>query len=225
VKIRFQLTPVLTAALICAAGWYAFWILSFRPAPSRQPIATARPKVTRLVMDNETLCKLRVPTRFALPSSEGFSGGFLGDRVDIRLSLEKPASPVRYLPQENAASPDTDLSLLTAGTIIPKNELPVPGTAPRQSPPPGATTQLFLSPELKPRAHDALRLNIVAAGLPETIRVNLTVGPDGTVERALFENPAAGIALLNAVRQLRFKPAAGPTEGWMDIHFTREGKE
>jgi len=225
VKIRIQLTPVLTTALICAAGWYTFWLLSFRPAPSRPLIAIARPKVTRLVMDNETLRKLRVPTLFARPSIDGFSGDFLGDRVDIRLSLEKPASPIRYLPQENAIGPSANLTLLTTKAIIPKNELPVPGATPRQIPPPGATTQLFLSPELTPRAHDALRINIVSAGLPETIRVNLTVGPDGTVERALFENPAAGIALLNAVRQLHFKSASGPTEGWMDIHFTQEGKE
>lgn len=224
-KIRIQLTPVLTAALLCTAGWYTFWLLAFRPAPSRPLIAIARPKVTRLVMDNETLRKLRVPTLFALPSSDGFSGSFLGERVDIRLSLEKPASPIRYLPQENTIVPSANLNLLTIKTIIPKNELPVPGTTPRQIPPLGATTQLFLSPELTPRAHDALRLNIVSAGLPETIRVNLTISPDGTVERALFENPVAGTALLNAVRQLHFKPAAEPTEGWMDIHFTREGKE
>jgi hypothetical protein len=225
VKIRIQFTPALTAALICAAGWHAFWLLAFQPAPLRPLIARPRPKATRLVMDNETLRTLRVPTLFALPSNEGFSGNFLGDRVDIHLSLEKPASPIRYLPQENAIVPSANLNLLTTETLIPKNELPVPGTLLRQSPPPGATTQLFLSPELKPRAHDALRLNIVAAGLPETIRVNLTISPDGIVERALFENPAASTALLNAVRQLHFKPAAGPTEGWMDIHFTREGKE
>ena len=224
-KIRIQLTPALTAALLCAAGWYAFWLLAFRPAPSRPFIAITHPKVTQLILNDETRRKLKIPTRFALPSNEGFSDRFLGDRVDIRLSLEKPFNPIRYLPRENAIMSSANPTLLTTETILPKNDLPIPNTIPRQIPPPSATTQLFLSPELKPRAYDTLRLNIIAAGLPETIRVNLTVGPDGTVERALFENPAAGIALLNAVRQLHFKPAAGSTEGWMDIHFTQEGKE
>ncbi len=224
-KIRIQFTPALVAALLCTAGWYAFWLLAFQPAPSRPLIAITHPKVTRLVTDNETLRKLKSPTLFALPSSEGFSGSFLGNRVDLRLSLEKPVSPIRYLPYENTVAPSIDLAFLKTETAIQKNELPPPGTTPRQSPPLGATTQLFLSPELKLRAQDTLRLNVIAAGLPETIRVNLTIRPDGTVERALFENPAANIALLNAVRQLHFKPASGLTEGWMDIHFTPEGKE
>ena len=225
-KIRVQFTPELTAALFCAAGWFVFWLLAFRPAPLHPFAAAAHPEVTRLVADDETLRKLKAPTLFALPSDEGFSGRFIENRVEVHLSLEKPLSPVRYLPHEKAAAPGLDRALLTAETGLTQSALPVPGATPPVAVRPTADTQLFLSPELKSRARDTLQLgNITPTGLPETVRVNLTINPDGTVGHALYETPVTNAALLSAVRQLRFKPATEPTESWMDIRFAQEEKK
>lgn len=223
--MRVQFTPAFTAALLCAAGWFAFWMLAFRPGPLCPVSTTQHPELTRLVTDDETLRKLKAPTLFALPSGEGFSGSFLENRVDLHLSLEKPASPVRYLPHETAAAPGVDRALLTEETVLPQSALPVPGTTSHAAVQPVTGTRLFLSPELKWRASDTLQLNIASAGLPETVRVNLTVRPDGTVEHALFETPVTNAALLSAVRQLHFKPAAAQTDGWIDIRFAPEGKK
>jgi len=225
VKIRVQLTPALTAAMLCAAGWSALWLLAFQPSPLCPAVAAAHPEFTRLIADDETLRKLKAPTLFALPSGEGFSGSFIENRVDLRLSLEKPSSPVRYLPHEKTAAPGVDRALLTESIALPQNALPVPGATPPTAVRPVAKTQLFLSPELKSRAGDILQLNITSAGLPETVRVNLTVRPDGTVEHALFETPVTNAALLSAVRQLHFKPATGQTESWIDIRFAQEEKK
>jgi hypothetical protein len=225
VKIRIQFTPELTAALLCAAGWFAFWLTAFRPAPLGQVVESAHPELTRLIADDATLRKLKAPTLFALPSGEGFSGSFLENRVDLHLSLEKPSSPVRYLPHENTAASGVDRALLTEKTALPQSALPVPGATPQEAVRPAAGTRLFLSPELKSRAGEALQLNIAAAGLPETVRVNLTIRPDGTVEHALFETPVTNAALLSAVRQLHFKPATEQTESWIDIRFVQEEKK
>lgn len=224
-KINIHLTPVLTVALLCAGGWFAFWIFAFRPAPGPSVVSAARPEFIRLVADGETLRKLKAPTLFALPSDEGFSGRFLETRVDLRLSLEKPSSPVRYLPHENAPAPGINQTLLMAETALPQSALPIPGATPDESIRPVAGSQLFLSPELKLRAGNTPQLNIAVAGLPETVRVNLSVRPDGTVGHALFETPITNAALLSAVRQLHFKPAAEPTESWIDIRVVQEEKK
>ncbi len=224
-KITVQFTPALTAALLCSAVWFAFWMLAFRPAPLRPPIPSVHPEATRLVTDDETMRKLKAPTLFALPSGEGFSGQFLENRVDLRLTLEKSASPVHFLAQENVAAPGVSQTLLTAETTLPTGALPAPESAPRTETRPAEDTRLFLSPELRLRSAETLQLNIAGKGLPETVRVNLTVRPDGTVEHALFDAPATNAVLLSAVRQLRFKPAADKTEGWIDIRFAQEGKE
>ena len=224
-KIRVQFTPALTVAILCAAGWFALWMFAFRPAPFRQAMSTVHPEVSRLVPDDETLRKLKTPTLFALPSDTGFSGRFVEDQVNLRLTLEKPAAPVRYLPKDNRAAPDINSALLSAETSLPQGALPAPGTVPRPAIRPAAGTQLFLSPELKPRACDALQINIEASGLPEIVRVNLAVRSDGTVEQAFFDTPVTNAALLGAVRQLQFKPSKEKTEGWIDIRFTQEGKE
>jgi hypothetical protein len=225
VKIRVQFTPVLTAALLCAAGWFALWLFAFRPAPLRPAIPEVHPEVIRLVTDNETLRKLKTPTLFALPADAGFSGRFIENQVNLRLTLEKPAAPVRYLPKENSVAPDVNRALLTAETVLPQGALPAPGTAPRPAIRPATGTQLFLSPELKPRASDLSQFNITASGLPETVRVNLAVRADGTVEYAFFDAPVTNAALLSAVRQLQFNPSKEKTEGWIDIRFAQEGKE
>ena len=200
-------------------------MFAFQPAPLRPPIPSVHPEATRLVTDDETMRKLKAPTLFALPSGEGFSGQFLENRVDLHLTLEKPSSPVRFLAQENIAAPGVNQALLTSESAFPLGALPAPESAPRTEIRPAEGTRLFLSPELKLRAEETLQLNIPGKGLPETIRINLTVRPDGTVEHALFDTPATNAGLLSAVRQLRFKPAAEKTEGWIDIRFAQEGKE
>ena len=161
----------------------------------------------------------------SLPSDEGFSGRFLETRVDLRLSLEKPSSPVRYLPHENTPAPGINQTLLTVETALPQSALPIPGTTPSEPVRPVEGLQLFLSPELTPRAGNTPQLNIASAGLPETVRVNLSVRTDGTVGHALFETPVTNAALLSAVRQLHFKPAAEPTESWIDIRAAQEEKK
>lgn len=193
--------------------------------PLRSFSAAAHPEVIRLIADDETLRKLKAPTLFALPSSEGFSGNFLESRVDLRLSLEKSSSPVRYLPQESTLVSGINQTLLTAKTAQPQTALPIPGENPLTAVRTSTGTQLFLSPELKPRSGNITQLNITPDGLPETVRVNLSIRPDGTVEHAFFETPATNTALLSAVRQLRFKPAAESIESWIDIRFAQEGKK
>ncbi len=224
-KIRIQFTPVFTVAILCAAGWFVFWLTAFRPVTLRPVNAAVRPEVTRLVADDETLRKLKTPTLFALPSGEGFSGNFLENRVDLHLSHEKPASPVRYLPHENASSSGVDQTLLVTEKALPQSKLPAPGVIPHTAARPDRGAQLFPSPELKPRAGGSLHFDLAASGLPETVRVNLTVHPDGTVGQTFFETPVTNASVLSAVRQLRFKPAAEQTEGWIDIRFTQEGNE
>lgn len=222
-KIRIQFTPELTIALICAGGWTAFWLWTFRPVSPAPPAGGIRTELTRLITDDETLRKLKAPTLFALPSSEGFSGKFLGNRVELHLTLEKPASAVRYLPPENAVIQATDSALLAPETKLPQSELPVPGAEIKSPVRPSGGIQLFPSPELELRGSEALPAGISAAGLPETVRVNLALRSDGTVRQAFFETPVTNAALLSAVRQLRFKPSASRTEGWVDIRFPQEG--
>jgi hypothetical protein len=225
VKTRIQFTPLFTGVLLGASGWFLFWLFAFRPVPVRTFAAAAHPGVTRTIVDDQPLHKLKDPTLFAFPADEGFSGRFIGNRVDLYLSLEKPASPTRYLPQTTTAAPGIDRVILSGENELPQNPLPIPGATQRPALQPAAGIQLFPSPELKSRAGDALQLNLTPDGQPETLRVNLSIRADGSVEHALFETPVTNAALLSAVRQLRFKPAAEPDEGWIDIRFTQEEKK
>lgn len=224
-NVRIQLTPALTGALFCATAWLAFWLFAFRPAPPGPARTVSHPEFTRLIADNATLDKLKTPTLFALPSTEGFSGPFLENRIDLHLTLEKTNSPARYLSPEKVATSSIDRSQLMEETALPQGVLPAPGTAPRTAILPAVETQLFLSPELKPRAGDTPKLSGASAGMSGTLRVNLTIRADGTVEYVFFETPVTNTALLSAIRQLRFKPAAERTESWIDIRFAQEGKE
>lgn len=224
-KVRVQLTPALTGALCCATAWLAFWLLAFRPAPPGPVITASHPEFTRLIADNATLDKLKAPTLFALPSTEGFSGPFLENRIDLHLTLEKTNSPARYLSPEKAATPGVDRSQLMEETALLHGDLPAPGAAPRTAIQHAVETQLFLSPELKPRAGDMPQLSAASSGMSGTLRVKLTVRADGTVEYVFFETPVTNAALLSAVRQLRFKPATERTESWIDIRFAQEGNE
>ena len=188
-------------------------------------MTASQPEFTRLIADDATLDKLKTPTLFALPSTEGFSGLFLENRIDLHPTLEKTNSPIRYLSPEKVVTPGVDRSYLMEETTLPHGALPAPGVAPRTAISPAAETQLFLSPELKLRAGDMPQLGVASSGMYGTLRVNLTIRTDGTVEYVFFETPVTNTALLSAIRQLRFKPAREQTESWIDIRFAQEGKE
>lgn len=222
-KTRIQFNPELILALGCAAGWFSLWLFALRPVAVRPQIASAGPEFIRLIADDETLNRLKAPTLFALPSIEGFSGEFLEKRIDLPLTLEKPSDPARYLPRTPPRAPAINPELLMEKTAVSQNPLPIPGDTPQAATPPAAATQLFLSPELSRRAEGPLSLTISRTGLPDTLRVNLTVRADGTVESAFFEQPVTNTALAGAIRTLRFKPGKQKTEGWMDVHFPTEG--
>ncbi len=224
-KIRIQFTPASAGALLCAIAWFAFWLFALRPAVPSPVITASQPEFTRLIADDATLDKLKAPTLFALPSTEGFSGLFLENVIDLHPALEKTNSPIRYLSPEKVVTPGVDRSYLMEETTLPHGALPAPGAAPRTAISPVAETQLFLSPELKLRAGDMPQLGVASSGMYGTLRVNLTVRTDGTVEYVFFETPVTNTALLSAIRQLRFKPASERTESWIEIRFAQEGKE
>lgn len=218
-KLRVQLSREFAAAGLCAAGWFSLWLFAFRPTVPQPPDKPAYPEVTRLVTDNETLRKLAAPTLFALPSEEGFSGRFMEDPISAERLPKKTSGPARYLPRENPPPPQLDkVGLIHETRRLPQGELPIPGTVqPRPAVPEAAETQLFLSPELNRRAVAFSALEGSAAGLPETLRVDLVVNPDGTVRHVFFETPVTNNALLTAIRTLSFKPAADSAEGWIEI--------
>ncbi|MCU0857233.1 MAG: hypothetical protein MUC65_02370 [Pontiellaceae bacterium] len=224
-KTRLQLTPELAVASVCAAGWFSLWLFAFRPAPHQPPAESSYPEVIRLVTDNETLRKLSTPTLFALPSDEGFSGRFVEDKITEEQMPKKPNSPARYLSREIPETPNVDQVLLTCETRLPQSELPIPGTAiSRPAIPPVPEIQLFLSPELKSRAGEFPPLKIASTDLPETLRVNLSVNPNGIIKHAFFETPVTNAALLTAIRNLSFKPAEKQTDGWIEIRFAPKEK-
>jgi hypothetical protein len=223
VKTRIQFTPETTLAILCAASWFILWLLIFQPASIPPHIPFAGPEFIRLIADDETLNKLKAPTLFALPSPEGFSGEFLETRIDLPLTLEKPSDPARYLPRQNLPVPAINPALLMGKTAFLQSPLPIPGDMPPAITPPPTATQLFLSPELSRRAEGPLSLTIKKPGFPDTLRANLVIRADGTVESAFFEQPVTNPALAGAIRNLQFKPGKQKTEGWIDVRFPTEG--
>lgn len=225
-KNRVQFTPELTAALICAGGWILIWLLAFRPAQLQATDgASPRAELSRLIIDEKILDKLKAPTLFALPSEEGFSGRFIEDQVVRRISQEKPSSPGRYLPMNPAVAPRLNPERLVEQALITKETLPLPGVEPQLAARIASETQLFFSPELKARA-----VNFAPDALPildgqDSIRANLSIRADGTIATIFFETPVTNAALLNAIRRLPFKPAKEPSEGWVDIRFAQKGAE
>lgn len=224
-KCRIQFTPALAVALLCAAGWATLWLFAFHPAPVRAPLKPFSPAITRLSGGDEIVRTLQQPTLFALPSKSGFSGDFIADRIELRLVLEKPASPASFLPNEPPAAIPLDRATLLNGTGLPQSGLPVPGTTPRTPIQPLTQSRIFLSPELALRAGNSLQLDLTEPNLPDTLRVWITIRPDGTVDRVLFDSPNDSPGLLRAIRTLSFKPSETATEGWMDIRFVRQEEE
>lgn len=220
-KFRLQLSPALIAALLCAAGWYAFWFFTGQPAAPAVVKPSPVPVVSYLPGGSEAVRAVLSPTLFALPSDQGFSRGFPENRIDLRLTLEKPQQPARFLPRRPAAAPAVDAARLLAGMGLPPGRLPIPEALPAvQLPRTTERVQLFLSPELKVRAGTAPQLDLSSTNLPGQIRANLNVRTDGTVSRVLFDTPLESPALLRALLRLRFTPSEKETDGWLDIRFT-----
>jgi len=221
VKFRIQFSPALIAALLCAAGWYAFWLFTGQPVVpvSVEPIPV--PAVSYLPGGSEAVRAVLSPTLFALPSEQGFSHGFPEGQVDLRLTLEKPPQPARFLSRQTAASPVVDTAGLLEGMSLPPGRLPVPDAFPAVQPVRiTESVQLYFSPELKARITVTPQLNLSPTNLSAQIRVNLNVRRDGTVGRVLFDTPLENPALLRALLRLRFEPSEKETESWLDIRFT-----
>jgi len=222
VKQRLQLSPALTAAILCALLWFAFWLIAFHPRPIRKITATVYPAAIFLPAGAEDIREIRSPTLFALPSEQGFSGTFPESHVNLKLSLDQPDQPKFYLPREPAdRTPPTQISLLE--TVPPlQSQLPAPGATHTGSAPRPERIALFFSPSLQVRMPDPVELDL-SGTLPPSVRIHLTIRPNGTVEQALFETPVENSTLAGAVRKLRFAPAAEQTSGWLDIRFTAGG--
>jgi hypothetical protein len=222
VKFRIQRPPVQTAALLGAAGWYLFWLTAFRPAPAQRVDSAELPAAARLSEWDRSLYRLQDPTLFALPSGDGFSGEFIKNRIGIRLSLEKPEHPARYLERPRAPAPAITERLLPAERRGSPAVLPAPGAAAPAARPPRKGTLLFFSPELQSRAAAIGPETLPVEGPSATVQVHLTVRPDGTVAHAFFETPVTNTALIPAVRSLRFAPDEKTSAGRLNILFAPE---
>jgi hypothetical protein len=224
VKFRVQLTPELTAALVCASIWSVFWLTAFRPVAFHPEPRSVLPSVTRLAAGGEDIRKLRIPELFALPNERGFSSGFFAERIDLRPALEKPLNPAEFLPRETAAAPILNPDALLSGTALNPGRLPAPAAVLSAALRPPKGTQIFLPPELQQRAAKDLPFHRPAGPLPETVRVYLNIRSDGAVGSVLFDTPVTNAVLFSAIRQLRFIPADKETGGWMEIRFAPEEK-
>ena len=215
-KTRLQFTPALTAAILCALAWFALWLTAFRPIP--EP-AVETPRRTAAAVCPATDDPLRAPSLFALPAKEGFSGTFPEKQVYVEIDLERPRQPETYLSRQPTASAAPDQTELIESIPLPHSDLPLPeGTRTKVIRRPGPIA-LFFSPELQPRAQTTSLAGVEPLPVA-SVRIHLTVRPDGTVAHAFFETPMEQPALLSAVRKLRFRPASVQTDGWLDIRFT-----
>lgn len=203
-----------------SVAWFALWLSAFRPFPEPEFQPEPRPVAAVCPAADEALSRLRAPTLFALPSKEGFSGTFPEKQVNVRPSLERPHQPETYLTRQPAAAPAPDQTKLIESIPLPQNELPAPGATPTEVIRNPEKIVFFFSPGLQPRAAD-IEVPAEIETLPEaSVRIHLTVRPDGTVEHAFFETPTKQPALLSAVRKLHFSPTPKTTDGWLDIRFT-----
>lgn len=224
-KTRLKISPALGAALLCAILWFAFWLTAFTIQPLIKTIPQRHPTATYLPAGAENTRELLAPTLFALPSAQGFSGVFPETRVHMDLSLNQPEQapqPEFYLQYEPTPRTEPDQVSLIETAPIPRAALPAPGTDPIQTAPRPGRIALFLSPELQPRTTEPMHLSI-SGELPSSVRVSLSVQPDGTVDQAFFETPIENAALAGAIRKLQFKPSATRTDGWLEIRFTPGG--
>jgi len=207
-------------ASVCSLAWFALWLTAFQPMPERPVESAPRPPAAFCPATDKTLHSLQAPTLFALPSKEGFSGTFPERQVNVELSLERPRQPDTYLSRQPAAAPAPDQTQLIESIPLPQNKLPAPRairTTVLRQPEPIA---LFFSPELQSRAAEIKSINGIEILPVASVRIRLTVRPDGSVAHAFFEDPMENASLLSAIRQLRFSPATEESTGWLDIRFS-----
>ena len=209
-------------ALVCALLWFAFWLSAFRPVEERPYAPSFSPPAALCLATDTALHLLQAPTLFALPSVQGFSGIFPERHIDVPISLEQPRQPKTYLSRQPTASAPPDQAKLIERIPLLQSTLPVPGEQRTIATRHPDRIALFFSPELQPRANETGTLNEIADLPVASIRIHLTVQPNGKVAHAFFETPIEQSALLRAVRALRFSPASEKTEGWLDIRFTPE---
>ena len=236
-KNRLQFSPAMGLALLCALLWFALWLIPFRPAPPQATGTTAPRPAAILPGAAGRMPEIRSPALFALPSKKGFSGAFPDAHIDLltssagtdtnRLLPEsvlsgQPGNLPRYLPRQPIVRQIPDQMALQEAIPELKENLPVPGTRLTFSAPQPQRIALFPSPKLKNRADEPLRLELPGA-LPPSVRIHLGIRPDGTVDQVLFDTPVENEALAGAIRKLRFKPAAGRTDSWLDLRFTPGG--
>ncbi len=207
-------------AAVCSVAWFAFWLSAFRPVPEPAPQPKFRLPAAICPATDPALNTLQSPTLFALPSEQGFSGTFPADQVNVRLSLEQPRRSETYLSRQPTSTPTPDQTQLFENIPRSESELPAPGgnrTPVLRNPKPIA---FFFSPELASRATGIKPPVEIESPSAASVRIHLTVRPDGTVAHAFFERPAEQAVLLISVRKLRFTPAPKETSGWLDIRFT-----
>lgn len=216
-KHILQISIVPAAALTGAFAWFAFWLTAFQPIVQHPVQPVPQPSAVLCHPADEPR---QSPTLFALPSKAGFSGDFPPNRVDVPLTLERPRQPETYLSRQPAAAPEPDQTKLVSTISFPQCDLPAPGAIRTTEPRHAEPIALFFSPSLAPRAQD-ITLPADIEPLPTgSIRIQLTVLPDGHVVHAFFDEPIKNAALMSAARTLRFSPADEETNGWLDIRFT-----
>jgi len=207
-------------AAACSLAWFIFWLSAFRPIPELALQQESRPSAAVCSATDPILNTLQAPTLFALPSEQGFSGTFPEDQVHVDLSLERPHQPETYLSRQPVATPAPDQTLLIKSIPHSESELPAPGgnrTTVMRNP---EAIAFFFSPELASRATEIEPSAKIEPLFATSVRIHLTVRPDGTVAHAFFESPTKQPALLSAIRKLRFTPTPKETSGWLDIRFT-----
>lgn len=216
-KRPVQPTLAIILATLCAIAWFAFWLSAFEPTVQPQ-IQEPRPLAAAFCpAANETL---QAPTLFALPSEQGFSGVFPEQRVNVDLSLERPRQPETYLSRQPVATATPDQTQLIESIPLPQNKLPAPGATRTVVIRQPERIALFFSPELKPRASEIKSISEIDTLSSASVRIRLTVRPDGSVAHAFFETPIKQPALLSAIRKLRFTATDKETVGWLDIRYT-----
>jgi hypothetical protein len=209
-------------ALVCSLVWFALWLSAFRPVEERPYVPSFSPPVALCPTPGNALHLLQAPTLFALPSEQGFSGIFPERHIDVPLSLEQPRQPKTYLSRQPTAAAPPDQAKLIERIPLLQSTLPVPGEQRTIATRHPDRITLFFSPELQPRATETGTLNEIEDLPVASIRIHLTVQPNGKVAHAFFATPIEQPALLRAVRTLRFSPASEKTDGWLDIRFTPE---
>ena len=219
-KKRLQFNSTLPLALLCSLGWFALFVFAFEPAEAPQPVWTSIPLIQRIQPIDPMLSELQKPTLFAQPSEEGFSGIFPEKTLQRPLSFKPARRQTAYLSRRPAPAPLPDQGNLIQRVSLPQNELPAPdyeSTTVLRTP---RETDLFFSPTLLPRIPQSFAFEPPKTSAALSIRVHLTVRPDGTIAHVFLDSATDQPTLLSAIRKIRLAPAPETTEGWMDLRIT-----